>query len=429
MADTGSKAATPAGTENNTSSTASSCLCSTVVCPICFARSRLGPHPVIIDSNDNIGLPPVASRLLLPVGFGGFHVAALWSRHPNPFLFVYDCGALGQNHARSWGSRVGQFVAAHGFRFSLVVLSHTDLDHVCGLDSLAQRTGIDTLMLPYLSWQFRAAQLAAYGSRNTPNWYKALLGDPLKWAQSRGVRSVVFVKSGSLSNDDGREPPAEFLDTQEPVLLRGGRELPDGATTITSGERLLVPIDGRFNWYLVPIFADAKAPDVAKRKLFAAVDGLTERAVFEGLSKKSSRGSRSLRSRLASIYKKHWGGTNASSLMMLLSPSGVEGGGWLCTGDANLKDSTNLQLVKQTGGRLLQNTDAIQVPHHGSGKNLDDQSVLFLEGLSHNLVRWFVSTGKNQWKYPTKKVADACQKRTRWCRVDTNSNEQEIRGF
>jgi beta-lactamase superfamily II metal-dependent hydrolase len=85
-------------------------------------------------------------------------------------------------------------------------------------------------------------------------------------------------------------------------------------------------------------------------------------------------------------------------------------GAWLCTGDANLRDSETQRRVGQHA-RLFSSVDAVHVPHHGSPHNLDGQAVRWLQSLSaNNSVKWVISSGKNQWRYPHHAVEAACGK-------------------
>jgi len=110
------------------------------------------------------------------------------------------------------------------------------------------------------------------------------------------------------------------------------------------------------------------------------------------------------------VYRKHWGTTNRSSIMLLIAP--VQGvGGWLCTGDANLKTEECLALLQRHGARDFGSVDAIHVPHHGSPHNFDAATAGFLTRLAGGRsLKWVISSGKNQWNYPAQAVEAACLK-------------------
>lgn len=386
-------------------------------------------------------LGATAIRLQIPVGFGGFHVALLGSPFPGPpdsFVLVYDCGATTQKLACEWAARVGREITKFSLRVGLVVLSHTDFDHVCGIDALARNVGIDTLVLPYLTVNFRAALNAAQFERR-PAWYRQFIESPTRWAQSVGIKSVIFVEDESTDwppPDDARRPePAEQPGrTGPPFVLAPGttaRDAPatDGpATIISSGDTLSVP--GRhpdFGWFLIPIVAPPNDASGLVAALEAEMAGRDPVTLFKGLS---MRARASQRSRLSRIYKRHWSNTNRSSVMLLVVPfSGP--GGWLCTGDADLRGADARARLRRVDAELRGRVDAVHVPHHGSPHNLDapaaaDIAAVFAGGV----VKWIAMSGKNQWEYPSGSVVAACRAAGDWERpVLASSRYEDIRCF
>jgi hypothetical protein len=352
-------------------------------------------------------LPSWALRYQIPVGFGGFHVALLGGPLPE-FVVVYDCGSLMQQVASDWAVRIGRDIDRHCSQVDLAVLSHTDFDHVCGIESLAKNVHIETLMLPWLSLDYRTTQEAAL-ARSKPSWYRRFIEDPLVWAHERSIRDVVFVDSAS---NDGEERPFERAPEQtgprqsdRPSLIRGRTARLEGReTVVSSGDAQRIQWNGQDYWDIVPIVAPPRDPSGLVAALQAESAGKSLSAFAAGLSQRKRN---SLRNRLARVYRRHWSNTNRSSVMLLVAPRSG-GGGWLCTGDADLT-AVETQQRLQRHRSLFASVDAVHVPHHGSPHNLDASAVRFIHGLtSTGAVRWIVSSGKNQWKYPHRAVQAAC---------------------
>ena len=361
--------------------------------------------------------PWCSARFQIPVGFGGFHVALLGEPFPLPwsrFVLVYDCGALTQLLACAWAARVGRAVQGDFGQIDLAVLSHTDFDHVCAIDSLAKSVHIDTLMLPHLSLHFREAQLAA-GFEKLPAWYRRFVRDPAIWAREVGIANVILVDEGSAEGPAPERAAPRPLPgeghPERPVLMRGRTSraapaLAAGMTIMSSGDELTIrTTHPDVGWFVIPIVAPIKAPVQLEAELAAEVTGHDAAAFYAGLSLKETG---SLRNRLARIYRRHWSSTNRSSVMLLIVPFNGDRG-WLCTGDADLTSAEVQSRIQQHGAPLFPRVDAIHVPHHGSPHNCNAQAVAFLGALAGNRrFHWVVSSGKNRWKYPSRSVEAAC---------------------
>lgn len=356
----------------------------------------------------------VALRLQVPVGFGGFHVAFLdeslrapWGRGASaPFVYVYDCGALSTVVACAWARRVGRCIKGQFGQVDLAVLSHVDYDHVCAIDELAANVYIDTLLLPRATLRLRKLQLAAL-ARNKPDWYKRFVADPQGWAKTRGVKRIIQIEARPepLKVDDREpEPIADNAPAQRPILrLPAGRRIGGaGEVVATSGGAISIQVPNSVEtWRLIPIVPSPRLPDECDRALQKLLG--TEGCAHVDTADLSRRSSKSLRNRLARIYRRHWGNTNDSSLLMLIARCSMgqnSRGGWLCTGDANLTDTTTMKILREQGRPWLSAVDVVQVPHHGSPKNLDSAGVAEVDKLLGAPPLWIASSGRNRWGYP-----------------------------
>ncbi len=374
-----------------------------------------------------------AYRVQFPVGFGGFHVALLGADAPGwPFVLAFDCGSLAQGLACDWARRVGAEINKLFGRIDLLVLSHTDFDHVCGLQALVEKTPIDTLMLPLLTWQFQAAQLSAHAGVDRPHWYRRFVVDPIGWAGSVRVRQVLFVDEGPAPEAVGRQDGPRLPDDDPPrprlALGPGARPFTAPNTfTLPSGDPLTITTPTGIGWRIVPVVAPPRCREELVRALDKCTRGLNATDLTTGIALKS-RGS--LRNKLAAIYRRHWGSTNRSSVMLLVAPAYQQGRGWLCTGDADLTSPETRAALQAQGGPWFRDVDAVHVPHHGSPHNLDRSAASFVSALAGGRrLTWVVSSGKNRWEYPHQAVLDACNALGCVRELRSSSSCQDVRCF
>lgn len=372
-----------------------------------------------------------AHRLQIPVGFGGFHLsflgAASFSR---PYVVVYDCGAIQESDVRCWARRVGRWLSAMTVwsgAIDLLVLSHTDFDHVCGIRALLTETKVHTVVLSKARWECGIASLIVGGRRGVPGWYVDFIADPAKWLIESGVRRVILI-GPSLS--------AEFEEVQDSADDRaqdgGGDELQLGPNAAPSQRQgiLYSPSSETWRvgtrpdgWSITPVLALDKGVEAMHREVEGLTKGLSIQEFAEGLS---SRTRISLRNQLAKVFRKHWRSTNRSSVIILVAPMVVgRGRGLLCTGDADLRCDVVLSELERHRTKMRE-VDAIVVPHHGSPHNIDLVTARRLMSLCRQPVTWVIPTGKNRWGYPSKSVEDICRATGRTIRVGSSLRCQDV---
>jgi hypothetical protein len=179
-------------------------------------------------------------------------------------------------------------------------------------------------------------------------------------------------------------------------------------------------------WHLVPLVAPPRDRQALEGALNKVLNGTQYATVFDGLGQRATS---SLRNKLAQIYRRHWGSTNRSSIILIITPFQGDGG-WVCTGDADLSSAETRRLVRTYGANFLQRVDAIQVPHHGSPKNFDTHAVGDLLELTRKpSLQWIVSSGRNKWNYPSASVRAACLAHGSIVETTPSSAWKDVRRF
>jgi hypothetical protein len=134
----------------------------------------------------------------LPVGQGLFSCGELEfldeRRTPRSFRWVYDCGSLASKRLEAeidlFKGRLSS--AAH---LDLLILSHFDKDHVCGIGRLLKGLRVAYLVLPYLTPTERMV-LAAFSDSGDRDWIRFLL-DPARYLATLSgveIETIVFVR-------------------------------------------------------------------------------------------------------------------------------------------------------------------------------------------------------------------------------------------
>lgn len=362
-------------------------------------------------------------RYQLPVGFGGFHVSLIDAPEDDQaFVFVYDCGSLQEQHCKTWAARTAACLRHQGLTISAVFLSHTDFDHVCGIDALARGVPIELLVLPLIDLRISLAR-AASGGRTLPSWYRDFLASPAEWAQARGIRRVVFVEPDEGGPPDDA-PPAEIVFENGFSLVAPIRTGSAQGSRLASGSSIGVSAGGQRLLELVPLCLPITSRTAFIGDFFKATRGLDIGDILRGLSTRSRH---SVKHRIARIYRSHFGSTNRSS-MILLADAIPWHRCWLCTGDANL-DSPEVQRLLHPFTAKLQYLDAVHLPHHGSPKNFSVQAATFLDRKSQTRIHWIASSGRNKWKYPHIQVVNAASASGRYSGLWTDSNWSAVLAF
>jgi len=146
------------------------------------------------------------------VGHGGFHTGHLSGPTGGHFHWAFDCGAKRtakfETYLEDWTRRTS-------LELDWLFVSHFDMDHVSGLDTLMSRTIVKNVMVPYLNEnEFAYLLLQEIARGNLHRMLFELVADPTSFFVSRGAGRVIFLRGGSPETETVR-PDTEAPDKQK----------------------------------------------------------------------------------------------------------------------------------------------------------------------------------------------------------------------
>lgn len=392
-------------------------------------------------------------RSILPVGQGAFYCEKFSIDDEKPRTIVYDCGTWTAPRAKTLPRYFAEEIDGMGKQgddIDVLFISHFDKDHVNGIERLNARYNIKNIVLPEI----------------TPNlWYLYALG--VYTGQYDAMTSFIsFIQDniGKLievqpANEGGEfDAPNDLLDlsTPEPV------EEDDGTRgngnrhkqTIQSGTRIKVSaIADKLYWCYKPLNYEVTSQTIDNLKKLiiaglAKINVVVTEDDFNDLDK--------VKNAIVIHQKEIKEGfarcgieTNKSSMIVYSGPSAAIDafavvspymryvywyfyrGQWSCksaclyTGDSELEDNRYKSIIAYLDG-LLPNIGTIQIPHHGSNKNITIDDIPRHLGLNLNEILCFASYGKkNIYHHPSFSiVADLFFKKSPLWGVTEDKNTQ-----
>ena len=342
-----------------------------------------------------------------PVGHGGFHTGVM-RVDKSMFSWIFDCGSRQEKRLNflleNWTNHLLQPV-------DWLFISHFDKDHVSGLNTLMSRSRVRDVMVPYVNERELAYALLYEISRNNlDRFFVELVADPAIFFASRGADRITFL-GGNRADEGGiGEPPDDTkpegdwrIKIQPPP--RSLRKAQGTQVAASIGAQVQIVHDSqcdieirmgeigiRLKPYRAPVAPNAHSNLVKELKSLVGTfrstpgrPGLGRLAYAIANHARTATGRASLRS----LFKRHVGSSNRSSLSLLSAPYvpyptdshwGVDGVlawsrgrgssvAWLNTGDAELLNQAD---VSNWHSRYAMDLDAVRMlalPHHGSDKN------------------------------------------------------------
>ncbi len=321
-----------------------------------------------------------------PVGHGFFHTASV-SVNGTTYRYVYDCGAAKKVTIEQQVDRYSknEELENRPNELDMVVISHFHADHIKGLPHLFSKFKVKKLVIPYLAKNFKLVALAHLASSGPNVWtdLSGLVIDPADWL-SRQDQDTEIVEIA----DEGGEPfdVPNIPNDGNGVSLGVGRVNHSSAGAIFSAKQafwtfkfyvqnlpsiaieIVQKLVDEFgctedqlqqnleniswveaNWQKVKDHFNKLGSNKQNATSLCMYSGTNDRLEFDLVRHSSSLGSCSCKYR----YYYHW-------------PSGI---GWIGTGDAEFKDVNKTDAFVMHFGNLLDRTDTLTIPHHGSKDN------------------------------------------------------------
>lgn len=364
----------------------------------------------------------------MPVGQGAFYAEKFAMGDEKPHTIVYDCGSWKAPRARKLPKALEEEINGLGYEhdtIDILFISHFDADHVNGIQELNERYDIKKIVLPEISenlWYLYA--LGYYiGQEETMSNLATFL--------SNNIDKLVEVQPAREGEDFN--PPADeginILEEPNDNDLNSGQG--KHKIKIPSGKPLNASeFKEKVYWCYKPINYEITSQqlDSLKNNIISELA-----AIGISISKDDFDKTETIKSTIVThtrefkaAFKKSGIETNKSSMIVYSGPS-IEHSGcylnfqlyyrhialpdyrryWnrepacLYTGDSVLNDirfsSIAIYIQKQ-----IQNIGTFQIPHHGSGNNINVGDIQNGLGLDIEGVLCFASYGKkNVYHHPS----------------------------
>jgi hypothetical protein len=410
-------------------------------------------NPFPIPSRDPLLLH---GRWQAPVGQGGFHIGGIHlcagPLAGRESVYVYDCGSIPKRHAQGVIARLR--AGAWFDTIDVLMLSHFDIDHICGVPDLLagppRGVGVDTIVMPYVDMDERILSLAraAAGDRDIDDFMMRMVDDPQAALSAFRPRRIVFV----LADDDdppegpGFEPVgptplggdiegiAWTLDAIGPGIrawrrfLHGARSDRTGAVEhVVARNAALLARDpcGAELWKLRSYVkrADPRRLEAFRKRIehaFGWSRGDFRAKVRDPAVRREMATAK--RTAVARAYRTAFGDKNLTSLCVYSGPSDLHCAqalaphqdgrfatkiGWMGTGDADLRDPRALAEFRRAYGADLGRVATFLLPHHGSIENSDPTDP------ACDARTWVAAAepGNPRWRHPHPRLRDAVTKR------------------
>lgn len=349
-----------------------------------------------------------------PIGKGGFHSGCINFDDRYFFDWVFDCGSIARKRLDKY---IDNWNKTQRKKLDWLFISHFDLDHVSGLDTLLTGRKTNNVVIPYV----HNAQLAMLLLQSiTKKRYKKdfiidMVANPiLFFSENQLIENVILIYP-TLPTDEFRGVEQEnptgidqspFVTTVSAIPYKPESDSKGKSHTISKkamcfennlkiklciGECVIF----KFEVHMAPMemmklecLID-ELIDCIKSSTYSPDNwglGLLSHDIVE-YTKKNERN----RKKIKNIYERYTHSSNESSISLLSTPklpfghkekgfhlicnnatfsTGVGVSGWINTGDAVLTDSSdNLENWIKSFDSEFESVKAVALPHHGSAKN------------------------------------------------------------
>ena len=353
------------------------------------------------------------TRIIHPVGQGGFYTETLKNAQGNEFNIVYDCGGNGQKFMKNYLNSC----FPQRKTIDMVFISHFHYDHINGLLSLLKNHNVKHLVIPQLTKDSLLESILynylSYGS------YDNLVNRFLQNIYNKEYYGETQITQIWPYNENNN------VVTEEYPLTDGFITQNNGARTDLQKDMSSGTVFSLGKWFYIPFNPPVPKKDKITGSFYDYIkDNLNGGKDFNISSDLSKIVGQNLK-KCVVLYKQYFkSGNNHNAYSMALF-SGMRNPQCHCyminnvcnrrcrgnreclgnpdflyTGDFEpLKPyGNNVQMMKQFYGSLFDAVKAIQVPHHGSWNN-------FSPDLYTGKCVGYISAGdKNRFNHPDKET-------------------------
>jgi beta-lactamase superfamily II metal-dependent hydrolase len=378
-------------------------------------------------------------NIFFPVGQGGFMYSSIQNKEGEVVDFIYDCGS------KTGGDKNGQLIVQKNIDILLkklnnkkyidtLIISHFDIDHINGVSMLLKTFSFKNILYPFHDLKTKSLYLIQ-------QIYKAEIGNNVTDSSVDNIIEIIFnieeffqktsterVNIISISNLS--QMPETFIPESElwpEMTISEKRSL---GYINRSPIRIICK---KTNWIFYPFMPSTDENHPISNQLLKIISGIEVSLSNNSLKDYINKNKKNIRNSYKGYLKSIKGDQSVFNRLSLMFYSGLNGEiksnnklcpittlvaentdnkvlfpqpfkesnsyGLLLTGDANLKGNTwqkKLQCT-QSNVNLCEFIHTMNLPHHGSRHNCDQDSFINIKNLKNILI--FYGLG-NQYRHP-----------------------------
>ena len=354
-----------------------------------------------------------ASFTFHKAGQGAFYGGFIKQRHGNTYYsMVYDCGTSPfiTGHTKSLNDEISLFKSTlislsdeNKPRLDFLFISHLDYDHVSGIKRLLNEFNVRKIILPYIDPLIRRLLFSTYEEGGNENFlsrdeYESLLINPTEYFMSFNEQATIYVVKGEIG-DNNSSTDGEIYELGSTGKIE---EIGEIRNVKVFNNNLELRISKKWDFISHVKEVDSEIIDLIRLEICKILglsydDDLSTSALRELFNVDENR------KKLRECYKRYLKDINAHGLALLHGPKNFN---TICVGDSEcdcywscddweeidnkslytlLLGDTSLNLnnnpVKFPKFLLekLEYVHVVQIPHHGSSKNWDQQQYKLLK--------------------------------------------------
>ncbi|MGL4904979.1 MAG: MBL fold metallo-hydrolase, partial [Cetobacterium sp.] len=319
-------------------------------------------------------------RIFYPVGHGAFYIENICGLN-----IVFDCGTVSKRVFLE--ESIDRFIEEYGRTVDLLIISHFDIDHYNGIKKLLKKDIIvKKILIPDLNCDLSIMNLIQnFDSIEKDTSYDEkikilkFMMSPEKTLEYNFKNSKIIKVSQIDSESRINELDSKMIDFE------------NLEKNIESGTEIIIGICNYpyFKQWIIKTFSLKQSIQDIGNLLLEINDGfqlgileedLTSEEVLRNIWKKLDEDkSGKILEKIISIFKnKDKSNKNEYSLCVysgLIEERVSTKIGCLYTGDYNLKLNQNMRILEKVYKKVLENIGIVQVPHHGSEKNYNNDLI------------------------------------------------------
>ncbi|MGL5427918.1 MAG: MBL fold metallo-hydrolase [Cetobacterium sp.] len=343
-------------------------------------------------------------RIFYPVGHGAFYIENILGKN-----IIFDCGTVSKRIFLE--ESIDRFIENYGKTVDLLIISHFDIDHYNGIKKLLKKqVKVKRILIPDLNCDLSIVNsIENFDSieKDIPYDEKIkilkFMMNPEQTLESNFKNSKIIKVSQIDLESKKNELNSKIIDFQNlEKNIESGTEIRIG----TCNSPYLK------EWIIKPFSLKQSIQDIGNLlleinnefQLGILEEDLTSEEVLRNIWKKLDQDkSGEILEKIISIFKnKDKSNKNEYSLCVysgLIEDRVSTKIGCLYTGDYNLKLSKNMQILEKVYKEVLKNIGIVQVPHHGSEENYNDDLIF------ENVKVAIISVG-SKYGLPAKSVME-----------------------